>query len=985
MACPDEAELSGFLRRDLAATRSSELEAHFDRCADCRQLVFALAIDGSQPSAAPSAPTDTGDDALAEGARLGRFQITGPLARGAMGVIYRAHDPTLRRDVALKLLHVEQHTALAADAQTRMLREAQGLARLEHPNVVTVFDAGLHGDQVFIAMELIEGATLERWLAERPRPWRQIAAVLERAGRGLAAAHAAGLVHRDVKPANVMIAGDGRVKVVDFGLVRGIAAHDPSHGAPALDGAALDLQLTLTGALVGTPAYCAPEQLSGGEVDPRSDLFSFCVTLCEAIHGRRPYVADSALGLLRRMRDPRGPDLPGEPRLPRRLRALIRRGLAFDRAERLPLDALLDALAAEPARRRSQLALGAAAGVAAAAVGATLAITSPDDPCTGARDELAAIWNPTRRTAVHNAILRTGVPYAADTWDRVERTLDGYADRWAAMHLDTCRATAVHRTQSPELLDRRMACLAERRTELDAAIGSLGAIDATSIREALRIASGIPSLAACADAKSLLAVEPLPVELPARVPLEVVRVELAQASALHRAGAYARALALARHAATTAQGLGYRPLEAEALHLRGTVESAMNEGNARESFERAVWAAAASGHARLEARALADLAVAVHGRSADGGIARAHAQHALAIAERTGKDPMLEAAVHYASAHVLAGTDFPGVQRHVEQGLRRLDEAGAVDPTGAAMLRIELERMLATAEQFAGSGPARLRAALAHAEQVYGANHPALAELLGLLASSAIDAGQLDEARGYADRVTRLLAGYPGHDATRLHLDAMLERDAAKRLPILERWLASTEARHGRDSPQVAEVLDELASALLEVGRERDAAPQIDRSVAIWQHTYGGRHESMIVALTTQAQVYMALGELETAVAAAERAMEIAEHADLRSIAQTLAGMLLADAYFQQQRYARSLELFERYTGLVRLLLGDDPNIAIIEFMIAACHWELGRDRPAMLRRARELHRTFRAHQTTPDRSARASLDVMESWLARRR
>ena len=300
MTCPSETDLVAFLQRGLAPAAAGSVEKHFGNCDDCRHLVFALAAEGTQPPAERGAPVAIGES-------IDRFTIEERIAEGGMGVVYRAHDPTLRRDVALKLVHLGSSLG-QADAQARLLREAQGLAQLDHANVVTVFEAGTHGREVFIAMELVDGVSLDRWLAERPRDWRAVVAVLEQAGRGLAAAHAAGLVHRDIKPANVMIATDGRVKVVDFGLARALIELGPEPGVDLDED--LHARLTLSGALVGTPAYCAPEQLFGDQVDIRSDVFSFCVTFCEAVFGHRPFPATTAGELIRRMKDPRGPDLP---------------------------------------------------------------------------------------------------------------------------------------------------------------------------------------------------------------------------------------------------------------------------------------------------------------------------------------------------------------------------------------------------------------------------------------------------------------------------------------------------------------------------------------------------------------------------------------------------------------------------------------------------------------------------------------------------
>ncbi|MBS1118606.1 MAG: protein kinase [Deltaproteobacteria bacterium] len=979
--CPDEAELVGFLQREATPDRVRDLENHFGDCDECRKLVFALA---SEPAALPTSPRAERSrahsrDLLAVGERLGRFEIEAQIATGGMGLIYRAYDPTLKRAVALKLL---QTGLSAADAPARLLREAQGLAQLEHPNVVTVFEAGLYAGEVFIAMELIDGVSLERWLAERPRGWRQVVKVMEAAGRGLAAAHVAGLIHRDFKPANVMISSDGRVKVVDFGLARTItqsaralstAAAEPDRSAAI----GVDDRLTRTGQLLGTPAYSAPEQLVGGDVDRSSDVFSFCVTFVEAVFGRRPFAADTAGALLDRMRA--GPDLPRTPRIPARVRAMLRRGLAFHQADRLSsLDELLELLSREPTRRRARrIAIGATA-VAAAAVFATIGMQSNEAACTSSRSQLDEVWSPARRTRVRDAILATKVPFAAETWQRVESALDSYVDRWAAMHLETCEATAVHHTQSAELLDQRMACLGNRRADLEATLTTLAETDDKMVREALRVVGGMPSLVSCTDATGLLSLAPMPTAPGLVAQLEGLRAEIARATARYRAGDLPRALEIASGAASTALRLDYKPAVAEALHARADIETAMGAAAARESYEAAVVAAAASGHREVEARSLADLAVITVGATSDNRIAPAYAGHAVAISERMGANPLLQAEVRYANAMVHAGIDHKVVVSNLELGLRQLDLAARFDPDAAELLRIQFEEMLANLEPTAGSGLPSLKKVLAHAEQVYGPNHPALAAILETMTTYAMDAGALDEGRGYATRIAKLLDRYPGRGAALLRIDARIEQDPTRRQALLEQLVSELEVSHGPNSQIVASALDDLASALAERHHYKEAAPYIDRSIRIWQA--GQNHEALIVALTTKAQIYSSLDDLETSAAAAEQAYEVATRSNVRDTTRTMAGLLLADLHFQQQRFASALGLFEQYGPLVRRMLGADPALVLLDFYVAACEWELQRDRPKAMQRARAAERAYRAlPDADPD-----SLDVMRRWFARR-
>ncbi|MFY0538394.1 protein kinase domain-containing protein [Nannocystis pusilla] len=270
--------------------------------------------------------------------RIGRYVLAGPIGRGGMGVVYLARDEVLGRRVALKLL---DSGAAVATQQARLLQEAQALARLAHPNVVTVHEAGEHAGRIFLAMEFVPGDTLRAWQRERERDRAELLAVAVQAGRGLAAAHDAGLVHRDVKPDNIMVGVDGRVRVMDFGLARlaRTLAGDDELASPASPG-----PLTQVGAVIGTPGYMAPEQRRGAVVDPSGDIYSFCVVLYELLAGERPGGEAHEAVLVRRG-------------VPAWLAAVVARGLLNDPAARWPtMHALLDALEQDPiARRRRRL------------------------------------------------------------------------------------------------------------------------------------------------------------------------------------------------------------------------------------------------------------------------------------------------------------------------------------------------------------------------------------------------------------------------------------------------------------------------------------------------------------------------------------------------------------------------------------------------------------------------------------------------------
>jgi serine/threonine protein kinase/Tol biopolymer transport system component len=335
-------------------------------------------------AAAPAEPhtlQGEGGGALPPGAHVGRYVIDAVLGTGGMGIVYRALDSELGRKVALKLVRPEGDAGVGStDARARLLREARAMARLSHPNMIAVHDVGVVGDQVFFAMELVDGVNLAEWLRDRPRSWREVVRVFEQAGRGLEAAHAAGLVHRDFKPENVLVGRDGRVCFVDLGLARSVAADEPALPRADTEPAGAAEHLTRTGAIMGTPRYMAPEQHLGAAVDERADQFSFCVAFYEAIYGQHPFMAGSRAELAAKVVRGEVAEPPRAARAPRWLARVILRGLApKPEARHASMSALLAAID-HGTRRRRRAWLAVAAVTSVAAAGAVVAATRPPRP-----------------------------------------------------------------------------------------------------------------------------------------------------------------------------------------------------------------------------------------------------------------------------------------------------------------------------------------------------------------------------------------------------------------------------------------------------------------------------------------------------------------------------------------------------------------------------------------------------------------------------
>jgi len=390
--CLDDNAASEFVSGALAQSALSRVETHLAGCRDCRALVAALAGDEADSNAATHKHEKHSEDSqvtkrpvLSIGDRVNRYLVLSSLGAGGMGVVFSAYDPQLDRKVALKLLRANLG-ANAKEARTRLKREAQAIAQLNHPNVVGVYDVGPTNDgDVYIAMEFVEGDTLTTWLKRWPRTWREILEVFHQAARGLMAAHSVGLLHRDFKPDNVLVGGDGRVRVTDFGLARSLFLDDSARGPvetkPRPDGSPLQVDITATGTVLGTPRYMPPEQLTGLSIDARADQFSFCVALYEALYGTHPLPGATSVSMLEH--DEKALPPPEGTKVPAFVGRAVLRGLEKDRSKRFPtLATLMQELTPPPQRSPVKFVAFAAVGallvtLATAAVMARPNVTLP--------------------------------------------------------------------------------------------------------------------------------------------------------------------------------------------------------------------------------------------------------------------------------------------------------------------------------------------------------------------------------------------------------------------------------------------------------------------------------------------------------------------------------------------------------------------------------------------------------------------------------
>ncbi len=573
---------------------------------------------GEEPVAPASLPVHV---ELARGQAIDRYTIVRRLGAGGMGVVYLAFDPELDRRVAVKILQTTA-TDSGSEGPARLVREAQVMAKLSHPNVITVFDVGTFGREVFVAMEYVRGVTLREWWSMGPRAAAEVIAICVQAGRGLEAAHERGILHRDFKPENVVVDEHGRARVLDFGLARSRADEPSATGARIeLDDTIVGrrstaaLPETLLGAVMGTPAYMAPEQMRSMPVDARSDQFGFCVATFEALYGKRPFPGETVADVVNAI-DAGNIVVPPESEratkgVPRAVLPVLVKGLAADPAARWKsMTELLAALEEASTRaRRTWLLLGIFAAVLSVA-GAVFALgrSSRESVCEGAAQSLAGTWDAPARAEVAAAFRGSGDPNADVALPNVVKALDDYSAAWVAMSTEACVATRVRGVQSDEALDLRAACLRGRLDDLRAFADLLRHADATTIDNAVAGARRLGPLAECADVPALRAAYE-PVRSEQRAAVDALRRDVANVVAHYNTGRCDDAMPLAADVATRARALGYGPVTAEALYWAGvTAEDCRDAKTSAVYLFEAVAESTASRQDETAARALIALA-----------------------------------------------------------------------------------------------------------------------------------------------------------------------------------------------------------------------------------------------------------------------------------------------------------------------------------------------------------------------------------------
>ncbi len=876
------------------------------------------------------------------GVTLGRYVVLDRLGAGGMGVVYAAYDPKLDRRVALKLLHRGAN-------ETRLLREAQALARLSHPNVVTVHDVGTiesneaarmglaAGEHVFVAMEYVDGVTLSDWLAARTRTPAEVLDVLTRAGTGLAAAHQAGLVHRDFKPDNVMVGHDGRVRVMDFGLARTETMTTPVQGSvdePISSGEVLSSPLTRTGAVLGTPAYMAPEQHRGTGVDARSDQFAFCVTAHEALYGVRPFQGKSVAAIVLAVGQGNVAEPPADTKVPAAVRRVIVRGLSVEPSARWPsMTTLLQALQGRPTRRRSLWGI-VGVGVGIAAIGAWLATENPaPTKCATAGEEIDEIWDQSRKSSIGAAFEKLQLRYAEDTWTRVAPTLDAYATQWSATRRAACEATHVTGTQSERLLDLRMACLDRRLGQLDALLDQFAQVDANLAQRAASAVGNLVPIATCSDVEHLEAPQALPDDPRVRDAVVQVRARLDELAALLWAGKYPEAAEPAAQIVEAARQTAYAPVIAEALAAHGRTLDGLSDPKATDVLHEAIVAAAEGRNDEVAVDAWARLIKISGARDGNVEQAKAWARAAEAAAIRAGDDPADRVKIELARGEVLMrAEDRQGAVEAFTRAREFFAKSGEPGtPQYARMLVVE--GIVLSQDNEIERAEASFREALALYEELGGRMHPNVADVLGNLATQLSRRDHNDEAAQLYRRAIEIGEAAQGPDNPDLIGPlfglASVEkarRDDAEAERVASRARDIATKAFGEDHPATAMSLERLGEVLAVADPPRAIAP-LQQALRIRQRLSGDDHVATTWSRLELANAYGKMGQYPRAITELEAIVAIIEKAhgpDAENLGKPY--VLLAEYCRADARLAEAKVWAEKSLAVYRGVFGDMHN-----------------------------------------------------------
>ncbi len=865
------------------------------------------------------------------GRSLGRYLVIDELGRGGMGVVLRAYDPKLQREVALKCIRPE---LAEGSSPTELINEAQSMAQLSHPNVVSVYDVEIDGEVVVLVMEYVDGATLVDWLYRDRRSWRAIVDVFLGAGRGLEAAHQVGVLHRDFKPGNVLVTADDRAKVTDFGLARiaeGRASRAPSAEdslpsaedsssresslrksqvmlihlsslpptAPATDGQTIK----------GTPAYMAPEQHENGVLSPAVDQYAFCASLWEALTGSLPFtIGRKTMSALLAAKREGPPPWPKDVEVPRTLVDAITRGLRPDPADRWPsMKELLAAITPPDPRGRLGVLWGIAGATLVAASVTSMFVWQQRHAalCSGAQEELAGVWDEDRRTRAESAVLGTGLGYAQGVWERVGPAVDDYAARWIAAHAETCEATALRGEQSTEVMDLRMNCLRKAKVALAASTTALVDADDRTVEKAHALVTSLPRLERCDDVEALQSEVPLPDDEDDRAAVRAIESTLATANTQLEIGRYDDAMAMIDSVADAVVQLDYGPLQTEWSLAAGDAHEGLGDYEKAEAAHVSALRSALQWRQwRIASQAARGLAFEVGGVLQRHGEGLAFAQTSLGLARGLG--PVSEAAAKSSLASIYnAQGKRAAAENELREALALYEASSDPDALGAASAHSNLAIVLAMQGEL-DEAEQELRTALGVYEHELGPVHPSVASMHNNLAVILRNRGDHASAEAEQRRVIELYESalgpeHPNVASSRSNLAVTLESQGRGAEAEVEarRAIEIYEATLGPDHADVAAARANLGSTLRGQGKLADAETMIRGALAIWEKALSPKHPNVAFGWQGLGSVLMDQGRFADAAEAFAKAHEIRDAGEVAPTLRAESTVSLARALWQ--------------------------------------------------------------------------------------
>jgi tetratricopeptide (TPR) repeat protein/predicted Ser/Thr protein kinase len=956
----------------------------------------AMSVDPGAEGGQANSASDVGP-----GTVIGRYVVLHRLGEGAMGVVLAAYDPRLDRKVALKLL--KGRDGDRKSARRRLEREAQALAKLNHPNVVGVHDVGVHHEQVFVAMEHVDGQTVSDWNGSHghAHDWRKVVEVFEAAGKGLAAAHAGAFVHRDFKPDNIMIGEDGRVRVMDFGLahIRGDVELDAEgEEAPPNAMATGNLALTRAGMAVGSPAYMAPEQFAGREASAKSDQWSFCVSLFESLFGSRPFhgkdFSELALAITGGELKER---LRGE-RVPPWLWEVVLRGLSLRSADRFAdMEELLLALRTGEAQRlRRRLLSGAAAvglSVAAVFVYQDWELARRQRACVARGAEIDRVWNEATKQGLRSGILGSRATNAATVAEKVMPWIDAQASAWSGATQLACEKSTLSSAWDAALMDRASWCIEERRLELATLIAEMSHPDEGAVQQAVRAAAGLESLAPCTDTLSVVRMpEPPPPEV--REEIRDVRETLSKVGYLEAAAKYKEGLELVQEATQRAETLAWPPLLAAATGLESTLLRRNAQYEAAEAAGvKAYRLAADRGDWALASALATELTFCVgykQARHAEGKLWAEHGEVARKYAGDPGGLREASGLNNLANVHYSKGEYEDAVSRHQRALSLREATLGENHPDVATSLN-NMANAFHSQGNFDDAAAMHQRA-LRIREATLGPEHPDVGTSLNNFANLRYSQGRYDESAKLHERALAIRESARGSRhpdvATSLNNFAEVRRrqgryDEAGEL--LRRALDIRSEALGAEHPRVGRTLSNLARVLNRQGQYDEAARMHVRALAIKEKTLGAAHPSLATGLANYAETLALQGEFEKVIETHTRAL---------SIWEKKVGLDHPDASRSWMgQGAAKVALGRRVEGLsdleraLRIRTESDvgaKSLAETRFALARALMQGSRVSSGEQLRARKLAEQAREGYASGDQADAAALARIDAWLIER-